>query len=142
MGYKEWYAANKETLKRRRLTKQTLPPGWKLRKSDLQPVRVYSLEEVARRIGRSPDTIRYWEEQGYIPRWTVDSGRRYYTRAQLRLLRILRLVIGRHGMLQKWRWHKKRMKWVVTYIANRWDYVPELDDTKKEESKDGCESKG
>ena len=49
-------------------------------------VRVYRLGEVASMIGRSQQTIRKWEAEGYIPKPIVNSAHRFYTDNQVGLM--------------------------------------------------------
>lgn len=49
-------------------------------------VRVYRLGEVAGMIGRSQQTIRKWEAEGYIPKPSVKSAHRFYTDNQVKLM--------------------------------------------------------
>ena len=49
-------------------------------------VRVYRLGEVAKMIGRSQQTVRKWEAEGYIPKPSITSAHRFYTDHQVKLL--------------------------------------------------------
>lgn len=54
---------------------------------------MYTIEEIANRLGRQPQTVRKWEKQGLLPvsQYKIDNNRRFggYTR-----LYTLEQVIG------------------------------------------------
>jgi len=50
-------------------------------------VRVYSISEAAKMIGRSIATIRSWERRKLIPKTVFEGTTRYYTKNQINLLK-------------------------------------------------------
>lgn len=92
-----------------------------------QPVAFYGIGELAKLLGRRPDTIRGWEERGWLPRPTavfpgrdprnsdsaIHGRRRLYTRAQM--LGILKIaqeedVLDKHSRISQSRFPQKVRK--------------------------------
>lgn len=63
-------------------------PKYKTTVINGEEVKLYYIGEVARRLCRTPVTVRKWESEGIIPKaWFNDkNGRRLYTEEQVRLL--------------------------------------------------------
>jgi len=56
-----------------------------------EPVRIYKINELAKRLDRTPLTVKRWEASGAIPKAKRDSrGWRYYTEDDVK--KIIRIV--------------------------------------------------
>ena len=70
---------------------------------------VFRIGEVAQMLGRSPQTIRGWEAEGFLPSKTILSTHRYYTKAQISLMSELCKILevnnkrDRSRLLGNWR---------------------------------------
>lgn len=109
--FKKWYATHKEALSLKRKKKYQSDPAHreavKARQADYRAshptpsragearfkqvngktVEVFRIGEVGAMIGRSDQTIRDWEAQEIIPKPTVKSPHRYYTKVQVSLMK-------------------------------------------------------
>lgn len=109
-GFKSWYALNKDALSQRRKAKYRQDPEHRdaiidrqreYRKNHPTPSRagqtsyrlvagkkqeVFRIGKVAEMIGRTDQTIRDWEASDIIPKPTVQSAHRYYTKNQVKLM--------------------------------------------------------
>lgn len=111
--FREWYATNKAVVNAKRQKKYEEDEAYRL--STLaraaawreqnpaasragasrfkvvkgKEVEAFRITEVGKMIGRSDQTIRDWEARGLIPRPTIESAHRYYTKHQVKLLQEL-----------------------------------------------------
>lgn len=111
--YGTWYERNKAALSERRRKKYQTdedyrqnvisrqreyrsnnPPPSRAGKSNYRlvagnKVEVFRIGRVGEIIGRTDQTIRDWEASGLIPKPSVESAHRYYTKKQVQMLKEL-----------------------------------------------------
>lgn len=119
-AFSSWYERNKESLKEKRAKKYREDPEYRQAALDRaakqraaaprQPadrdqrfrvidgiqVEVFRIGQVAEMIGRDEQTIRLWESRAVIPKPSAPGRHRYYTAAQVGLLRELCELLGDH----------------------------------------------
>lgn len=122
-AYQRWYERNKDSLNLIRRKKYHEDPEYRdqvrrlsgvakkakpfVSKAGLSRVRpvggvfqmTYPMREVASFVGRSVQTLRLWESNGWIPAPTVNAGKRFYTAAQKELLQELASIIDSRGSI-------------------------------------------
>lgn len=111
--FKKWYSTNKESLsdtrkarykndaayreevlERQRKYREDHPTPSRAGESRIKTVNgkkveVFRITEAGTMIGRCDQTLRDWEAKGIIPKPTVQSAHRYYTKFQVTLLKEL-----------------------------------------------------
>lgn len=111
-AFKAWYEKNKDSLSEQRRRRYQADPEFReavlaraaqwrrdnpekvsrvgqagLKDINGRKLECFRMSEACRRIGCSDQSIRDWEASGLIPEPTVQSAHRYYTAAQIELLR-------------------------------------------------------
>jgi len=75
----------------------TTPETRHYRNVDGHVVEVFKIGEVAKLLGKSPQTIRNWETRNLIPAPIFDEPQRLYTEHQISLLHKIRRAVGLGG---------------------------------------------
>lgn len=85
-------------------------------------VYTYRISEVAEMVGKTVQTIRLWEAQGYIPKPTIPSEKRFYTKHQASLIVELSAVLDikrRVPMSDR----GDPLRQVLTKITSQWSLI-------------------
>jgi hypothetical protein len=79
-------------------------------------VQVFSTGQVAQQLGRTPQMIRNWENEGLIPRSVFPDRHRLYTARQVKLIaRLAEVVAENNGS-----WAAPKVKKTIAYVQKRW----------------------
>lgn len=81
-----------------------------------KPVEVFSTGQVAEMLERTPQMLRNWEKGGLIPASNFTDNHRLYTKAQVRKLRSLCVIIEANGGS----WTHAKVKAKVRAIHKGW----------------------
>ena len=137
--FRNWYANNRNEFNAKRREKYAEDPGVrdkaranarhqraKVSDPDTGPVlrvvsgrtlKVYRAAAAGAMIGRSPETIRTWIRNGWVP--DVDDGwtHRTFTKGQINLMRRLANVIEKYRYAPD---YKERIERVVASVHKQW----------------------
>jgi hypothetical protein len=126
LNYDTWYRENRDkVLARRREQKRRRKetgeaPGLKLG-PDGKLHECFRISEVAKRIGRTPLTIRLWEQKGIIPKPIFPGPQRFYTKAQITLLKKLVYIYSIYDHEMHTKRAKARLRQWITSMRLHWE---------------------
>lgn len=131
MSWERWYQQNKEALNARRRQRYSENSEYRQRAiANSQRFRErkraeilaeigdrHSLAEAAEQINRSPQTIRFWHNAGYLPSPDLVNGKKFYSPSQVGLLSELAQALVKKGRSKTWHEHRDQ---VINSIWKRW----------------------
>ena len=125
--FKDWYKVNRAELNKKRRKKYATDPVYRkaaqdsvkksrvsaMKKREELKANTYSMAEVGKLVGRSPQTIKIWEDKGYIPAVASKGKVRRYTLHMVQLIALIAEALNKENDVPVS---------VIQQVKEYWDY--------------------